>query len=348
MEVYSWLAFCVALLVSYLATPVVRKLAIRIGAVDQPNARKVHKTPIPRLGGLAIYLSFMAAILITLPLDAQIYGVLLGATLIVILGVIDDLVELSPKVKLVGQILAAVVLVVFDVRISNLTIPFEGMMFLGNVASSILTIIWVVGIVNTVNLIDGLDGLAAGTSAITALTLFLVGYQKGQFIAGILAMALMGSALGFLKFNFNPAKIFMGDTGSMFLGFMLAAISIEGALKSTTTLALIVPVLALGFPIFDTAIAIIRRFLNKVPIFQADKGHFHHKLVEKGLSHKQAVLVIYCICSILCGAAFFLAQANSIEAVITCLFVAGALVLMAKKLGMLEVKRGQTSKKLSA
>jgi len=348
MEMYSWLAFCVALLVSYLATPLVRRLAIRIGAVDQPNARKVHKSPIPRLGGLAIYLSFMAAILITLPLDAQIYGVLLGATLIVILGVIDDLVELSPKVKLIGQILAAAMLVVFDVRISNLTIPFEGMMFLGNITSSILTIIWVVGIVNTVNLIDGLDGLAAGTSAITAITLFLVGYQKGQFIAAILAMALMGSALGFLKYNFNPAKIFMGDTGSMFLGFMLAAISIEGALKSTTTLALVVPVLALGFPIFDTTIAIVRRSLNRVPIFQADKGHFHHKLVEKGLSHKQAVLVIYFICSILCGAAFFLAQANGREAVLTCLLVAGALVFIAKKLGMLEVKRGQTSKKLSA
>lgn len=346
MEMYSWLAFCIALLVSYLATPVVRKIAIRIGAVDQPNARKVHKAPIPRLGGLAIYLSFMLAVLITLPLDAQIYGVLLGATIIVILGVIDDLVELSPKVKLIGQILAAVVLVIFDVRISNLTIPFEGMVFLGNIASSVLTVVWVVGIVNTVNLIDGLDGLAAGTSAITAVTLFLVGYQKGQFIAAIMAVALMGGALGFLKYNFNPARIFMGDTGSMFLGFMLAAISIEGALKSTTTIALAVPVLALGFPIFDTTIAIVRRYLNKVPIFQADKGHFHHKLVEKGLSHKQAVLVIYCICAILCGAAFFLAQANGIEAIATCILIAFALIFMAKKLGMLEIKRGQTSKKL--
>lgn len=346
MTMYSWLAFCLALLIAYLATPVVRKLAIKIGAIDQPNARKVHKAPIARLGGLAMYLSFMAAILLTLPLDAQIYGVLLGATLIVVLGVIDDLVELSPKVKLVGQILAAAVLVAFDVRISNLTIPFSGMTFLGLVPSSILTIIWVVGIVNTVNLIDGLDGLAAGTSAITALTLFLVGVQKGQFIAAIMAIALMGSALGFLKYNFNPAKIFMGDTGSMFLGFMLAAISIEGALKSTTTIALAVPILALGFPIFDTTIAIVRRYLNKVPIFQADKGHFHHKLVEKGLSQKQAVLIIYGICALLCGTAFLLAQISGKEALLTCLLVAGGLIFMAKKLGMLEVKRGQASKKL--
>jgi len=346
MNKYIWLAFGLALLVAYLATPVVRNLAIKIGAVDQPNARKVHKFPIPRLGGLGMYLSFMVALLFTLPLDAQTYGVLLGATLIVILGVIDDLVELSPKVKLVGQILAAITLVVFDVRISNLTVPFEGMIFLGDFVSSLLTIIWVVGIVNTVNLIDGLDGLAAGTSAITALTLFLVALQKGQFVSAIMAIALMGSALGFLKYNFNPAKIFMGDTGSMFLGFVLAAISIEGALKSTATIALAVPILALGFPIFDTTIAIVRRYLNRVPIFQADKGHFHHKLVEKGLSHKQAVLVIYGICACLCATAFFLLQVNSKEAALTCLFVGGALLFIAKKLGMLEVKRGQTSKKL--
>lgn len=346
MNTYSWLAFCLALLVAYLATPAVRKLAIKIGAVDQPNARKVHKTPIPRLGGLGIYLGFMVAILLTLPLDAQIYGVLLGATLIVVLGLIDDLVELSPKIKLIGQILAAAILVVFDVRISNITVPFEGMIFLGSYASSILTVIWVVGIVNTVNLIDGLDGLAAGTSAITALTLFLVGVQKGQFIPAIMAIALMGSSLGFLKYNFNPAKIFMGDTGSMFLGFVLAAISIEGALKSTATIALAVPILALGFPIFDTTIAIVRRFLNRVPIFQADKGHFHHKLVEKGLTHKQAVLVIYCICAFLCTTAFLLVQANGKEALLICFLVGGGLLFVAKKLGMLEIKRRQTSKKL--
>lgn len=346
MIFYVFVAFFLALVISCIVTPLVRKLAIKIGAVDQPNARKVHKTPIPRLGGLAIYLSFIITIICVLPIDAQIYGLLLGATLIAVLGVIDDLVELSPKIKLVGQILAACVLVYFDVRISNLTIPFQGMVFLNSWLSGILTVIWVVGIVNTVNLIDGLDGLAAGTSAITALTLCLVGLMKGQFIAAVMSLALMGGALGFLKYNFNPAKIFMGDTGSMFLGFTLAAVSIEGALKSTATIALIVPILALGFPIFDTTIAIVRRYLNNAPIFQADKGHFHHKLVERGLSQKQAVLFIYGICAFLCGAAFFVVRTSNLkEAAVACIVVCLTMLLMAKKLGMLDVKKNEKSKK---
>lgn len=296
MPLYLY-ALLTALIISYIVTPQVIKLAWKIGAIDVPKEkRKIHKKPMPRLGGIAIYIAFMIVSLITLPLEYSfIQGMLIGGTLIVLLGILDDKYNLPAKVKLVGQILAACTLIIFDLKIEWVTNPFIGGMSSLGKWSIPVTIFWTVGITNTLNFIDGLDGLAAGIAAIASFTLMLVNLSVGQSTAVLMTAILAGAAIGFLPYNFSPAKIFMGDTGSMFLGFMLAAIAIEGAVKSATAIALIVPILALGLPIFDTAFAIMRRFLKGKPIMEADRGHFHHRLIAKGLSQKQAVLYLYFI-----------------------------------------------------
>ncbi|MCG1012316.1 undecaprenyl/decaprenyl-phosphate alpha-N-acetylglucosaminyl 1-phosphate transferase [Tepidanaerobacter sp. GT38] len=288
--------FLISMVLAYMITPQVMKLAWKIGAIDKPgDARRVHKKPMPRLGGLAIYFAFVVAGLLILPIkQASIQGILLGATVIVIVGILDDVYNLPAKVKLLGQIAAAGILIMFDVKVQLITNPFGGMFILGKYAIP-ATLFWIVGITNTLNFIDGLDGLAAGIAAIAAFTMMLVNLSLEQ-IDGVLVMAILaGAAIGFLPYNFNPAKIFMGDTGAMFLGFVLAAQAVEGAVKSATAIALIVPILALGLPIFDTAFAILRRFVNGKPIMQADKGHVHHRLIAIGLSQKQAVLFMYVI-----------------------------------------------------
>ena len=245
-------AFILALVITYFLTPYVKNLAIRLGALDAPDARKVHKTPIPRMGGLAIYVGFVIAVLSSMHLSQELIGLLTGGTVILIVGIIDDMVRLSAKTKLLGQIAAAAVLILFDIRIEWLTNPFGDMVYVEYLSIPI-TLFWVLALTNTVNLIDGLDGLAAGVSTIAAVTILLVALQENFFIVAVLTAALAGSAFGFLQHNFNPAKIFMGDTGSMFLGYMLAAISVLGAVKSAATIALIVPIVALGLPIMDTA-----------------------------------------------------------------------------------------------
>ncbi len=308
MQTYI-VAFTVALAVAYFITPRVKELAIKAGALDAPDARKVHTRPIPRLGGLAIYAGFVLAVLASMHVSHEIVGLLLGGTVILIVGIIDDLKQLPPKVKLLGQIAAAGVLILFDIRIEWLTNPFGEMLYV-EYFSIPLTIMWVVSLTNTVNLIDGLDGLAAGVSTIASITILLVALQQNFWTVAILTAALAGSALGFLQHNFNPAKIFMGDTGSMFLGYMLAAISILGAVKSAATIALVVPIVALGLPIMDTAFAIIRRYMSGRPIFKPDKGHLHHRLLEMGLTQKQAVLLMYVISGCLGLSAIALTEVN--------------------------------------
>ncbi len=302
----------VAVIISFVLTPLVKKLAHKVGAIDIPkDDRRVHKKPIPRLGGLAMYIAFIVSVLIFVDLNKSIIGMLLGATVIVIMGIIDDIKPLSAKLKLVIQIMAAMILVAFGVKIDYITDFFNAgeLIFFSPIISIPLTIFWIVGITNTVNLIDGLDGLAAGISAIGAITLAYVAHVLGQEVIAILTLAVAGACLGFLPYNFNPAKIFMGDTGSLFLGFILAAISVEGALKGPATLAIVVPVLALGLPIFDTTFAIVRRICSGKPIMEADKGHLHHRLLSLGLCQKRAVLVLYLISSLLgISAAFVLNQ----------------------------------------
>ncbi len=346
------LAFCIALAVALVITPGVILLAAKTGAMDAPNARKVHKKPIPRIGGIGIYAAFMAAILavmgfteLTDDVFHELVGLLVSGTLIVAVGLIDDYKNLPAKVKLLGQILAACVLVAFDVRIDFITDPFGDFIFLEYFAAP-ATVFWIVGLTNTVNLIDGLDGLAAGVSSIAAVTIFLVALQQDFLLVAVLTAALAGAAIGFLYYNFNPARIFMGDTGSMFLGFMLAGISVIGAVKSAATIALIVPILALGLPILDTAFAIVRRYRGGVPIFKPDKGHLHHRLLDLGFTQRQAVLLMYVISALLGLSAVVLNEVSSGIAVLIVVCVLSAVLFGAKKLGVFQPKRSAPSQQL--
>ena len=258
-----------------------------------------------------------------------------GGTAILLLGVVDDIFQLPAKVKLVGQIVAASVLLVFDIRIDWLTNPFGSMIYLDMWAIP-FTLLWVVSLTNMLNLIDGLDGLAAGVSTIAAVTVFLMAVQQNLWLVAVLTAALAGSALGFLHFNFNPAKIFMGDTGSMFLGYMLAAVSVVGTVKSAATIALIVPMVALGLPIMDTACAIIRRFTNGQPIFKPDRGHLHHRLLDMGLSQKQVVLVLYMVSILLGVSAIVLTEVKVGQAALIVVALLALAFFAARKTGVLK------------
>lgn len=341
MQTYI-VAFTIALAVAYFATPQVMDLAIKVGALDAPDERKVHKGMIPRMGGLAIYAGFVLAVLASMYISREIMGLLVGGTVILIVGIIDDLKPLPAKVKLLGQIAAASVLVMFDIRIEWLTNPFGDMLYVDYLAIP-LTILWVVSLTNTVNLIDGLDGLAAGVSTIAAVTILLVALQNHFWTVAILTAALAGSAFGFLQHNFNPAKIFMGDTGSMFLGYMLAAISILGAVKSAATIALIVPIVALGLPILDTAFAIIRRYMSGRPIFKPDKGHLHHRLLEMGLTQKQTVLLMYVMSGCLGLSAIALTEVNYSFGILIIIALLSIACIGARKIGVLKATKSVES-----
>ncbi|MBR0060597.1 MAG: undecaprenyl/decaprenyl-phosphate alpha-N-acetylglucosaminyl 1-phosphate transferase, partial [Selenomonadaceae bacterium] len=327
--------------------PLVILLARRTGAMDAPNARKVHKKPVPRIGGLGIYAGFMAAIIFVAikfglndEMIKETVGLLLSGSLIVALGLLDDYKNLPAKVKLLGQIFAASVLVLlFDVRIDFVTDPFGDYLYFDNLPIPYLavplTMFWLVGLTNTVNLIDGLDGLAAGVAAIASFTILLVALEQNFILVAVLTAALAGAAVGFLKYNFHPAKIFMGDTGSMFLGFMLAGISVTGAVKSVATIALIVPIFALGLPILDTTFAIVRRLRGGVPIFKPDKGHLHHRLLSVGFTQRQAVLLMYVISALFGLSAIALTAVSSQIAVLILAVVVVAIIYGVKKLGVI-------------
>ncbi len=343
------LAFLIAVVVALAITPGVIFLAAKTGAMDAPDARKVHKKPIPRIGGLGIYAAFMVSMLTVMvftDLSADVFhelvGLMVSGTMIVILGLIDDYTNLPAKVKLAGQIAAACVLVAFDVRIDFISDPFGDFLYL-EVFAIPATIFWIVGLTNTVNLIDGLDGLAAGVATIAAVTIFLVALQQDFLLVAVLTAALAGAAIGFLYYNFNPARIFMGDTGSMFLGFMLAGISIIGAVKSAATIALIVPILALGLPILDTTFAIVRRYRGGVPIFKPDKGHLHHRLLDLGFTQRQAVLLMYVISALLGLSAVALTEVSSTIAILIVCAVVAAVLFGAKKIGIFHMKKSAQS-----
>lgn len=296
------LACALGLLLCLTLTPIVKSVAIRIGAVDEPNARKVHDRVMPRMGGVAIYvayaLAYIAVVYFTDAVATNVgYALLLGGAIIVFTGVLDDLYDLSPKKKFVGQLLAAITAIYFGLRVQYISLPFlEEPLYVGWWGIP-LTIIWIVGITNAVNLIDGLDGLASGVSGIAAFALFMVSVSIGNTMLALISITLVGTIIGFLAFNFHPAKIFMGDSGSLFLGFFLSTFSLL-ELKQATFVSLVIPLLILAVPISDTLYAVIRRKLNKKPISVADKNHLHHRLLVVGLSHRQAVLVIYLISGI--------------------------------------------------
>lgn len=327
--------FVIALVVSYALTPSVKKLAIKIGAVDRPNARKVHTHVIPRLGGLAIYIGFMAAVLFCVPLQHELVGMLLGCTAIVAVGIWDDICNIPAKVKLVGQILAACIPIAFGIQIEWLTNPFGDIIVLPELIAIPVTIFWIIGFTNTVNLIDGLDGLAAGVAFIASISMFLLAYNLNQFLPALVIVSMAGAALGFLQYNFNPAKIFMGDTGSMLLGYTLSVAAVLGLVKTAATVALVVPIIALGLPILDTTFAIIRRKMSGVPIFQPDKGHLHHRLLALGMTQKQAVLIMYFVSMILGIVALFVASVSYKTGIVTVLVVLAVIIYSAKRIGIL-------------
>ncbi|MCH4166697.1 MAG: undecaprenyl/decaprenyl-phosphate alpha-N-acetylglucosaminyl 1-phosphate transferase [Megasphaera sp.] len=337
--------FVIALVISYALTPSVKKLAIKVGAVDKPNARKVHTHVIPRLGGLAIFIGFMAAVLFCMPINHELLGLLLGCTAIVALGIWDDICNIPAKVKLVGQILAACIPVAFGIQIEWLTNPFGTLIVLPEIIAVPVTIFWIIGFTNTVNLIDGLDGLAAGVSFIASISMFLMAYKMNQYLPAMIIVAMAGAALGFLQYNFNPAKIFMGDTGSMLLGYTMSVAAVLGLVKTAATVALVVPVIALGLPILDTLFAIVRRKMSGVPIFQPDKGHLHHRLLALGLTQKQAVLIMYFVSLILGVVALFVASVNYKTGIVTVLVVLAVIIYSAKRIGILRKTTTNSTRK---
>lgn len=296
-----WLSFLVAFLISLAMTPVAKKVAFKIGAIDIPkDTRRMHTKAMPRFGGMAIFSGATISIILLIGGDPKMQWILIGGTLIYILGIIDDLKNLPAKFKFLSQLAIACLMYYGDIRISFITNFFgQGKSELGEVLTFVITILWIVGITNTINLIDGLDGLAAGSSAIASLCIAYVAYIHGMYLVSAGMLSLAGGALGFLPYNFYPASIFMGDGGSLFLGFMLSTLSVSGTVKSATFVAVIIPVLVLGLPIFDTAFAIFRRLINKKPIMEADKGHLHHRLMKLGYGQRRATLMLYCVSGIM-------------------------------------------------
>lgn len=296
-----WGPFVVAFIAAAAATPAAIWLAPKIGAMDVPkDERRMHKKPMPRFGGMAIYVGIILALALFAPLNRDIISIMVGCTMIYILGVIDDLKELKAPVKFAGQLLCAAVVYGMGLRIEFITNYFgPGNMNFGDMACCIVTVLWLVAITNAVNLIDGLDGLAAGVSAISALCIGYVAYIHGQYVPTLAMMTIAGAALGFLPYNFHPAKIFMGDGGSELLGFAIAAVSIVGTVKSATIVVVIIPALVLGLPIFDTIMAIIRRLYKHQSIGTADKEHLHHRIMRAGFGQRRAVMLLYCISGIM-------------------------------------------------
>lgn len=312
-------AFLLGFLYTLLLVPVVKRLAVACGALDKPNARKVHHEPIPLWGGLGIafgYVLSMATVIwlsssfrqaVTPAMVSQLTGMTLGGLMIVAVGMIDDRFGMPAKVKLALQLLIGGFMIWYGIKIDYITVPFYGVIFLAPWQSVCVTLFWIAGITNALNLIDGLDGLLAGVSLTVASVFFVVSLIKGQFVIVLVMACLAGCSLGFLRYNFNPAQIFMGDTGSLFFGLMFAGWSIIGLLKSTATFAFLLPIFLMAVPIFDTTFAIVRRLWAHKPIFQADKGHLHHRLLALGLSQRQVVLIIYAINTVfgVCGLALF-------------------------------------------
>lgn len=334
--IFLILAFVVAFVFSFAATPIAYKLAFKIGAVDVPkDKRRMHKKPIPRLGGVAIVFGFMVAICCFGRMNRELTAILVGAAIIFVMGIVDDCKNLDAKFKFLIQILAALVVMIGgNIRITVFTNPNifsdNPYLVLPWWLSGIATIIWIVFITNAVNFIDGLDGLAAGVSAIMSVSLVFISARVGEYWVAVVGLALMGACFGFLPFNFNPAKIFMGDSGSTFLGFILASLSIQGVFKSYAIISFAVPLLILGLPLFDAMFAMIRRVYHGQSPMKADRGHLHHRLIDMGFSQKQTVFILYAISGILGITAVLLAEYGSMRALILMIAVLIFIVVMGR------------------
>lgn len=286
------IASFIALITTFFMTFLVKKLALKFNIVDFPNQRKIHKVVKPRAGGLAIFIGVIFGMLYLQPEHEHLLEISLGAIVIIITGLLDDRYDIRATVKLVGQIIAATFLISSGLIIERITLPFIGLIELGPL-SVLITILWVVGITNAINLIDGLDGLATGVSTIALTTMFIMAIIDTQVMAAYLAIVIIGANLGFLYHNFYPAKIYMGDTGSNFLGYMIAVISMLGLFKNVAILGFVIPILILAVPIFDTLFAIIRRAKTNHGIMRPDNKHIHYQLIRAGFTHRQSVIIIY-------------------------------------------------------
>lgn len=335
--------------VTLVLTPLVRRISERYGLVDQPGGRKVHEQPISRLGGIAIFVGFFAALAVEAVGERmfgwggtmseggrEVVGVLAGMAIIFAIGVIDDIVTLNPGPKFIGQLVAASVVIASGLRIDFVGNPFGGGLIALGLLGIPITLVYIAGFTNVINLIDGLDGLAAGVTAIAATSFLVLAAQSNRFEAAALAAALIGACLGFLRYNFNPASIFMGDSGAMFLGFSLATISLLGVMKSTAAIALAVPLLIIGVPIFDTASAIVRRVRHNRPIQEADKGHIHHRLLGAGFNQRQTVLIIYVWSALLSVGGYAMRYAPTVIKLVTFAVLALLTALMTYWLGLFE------------
>jgi UDP-GlcNAc:undecaprenyl-phosphate GlcNAc-1-phosphate transferase len=337
-------AFILSMLCGTILTPIVRRLAHHFGLLDHAlSPRKIHGRPVPRLGGIAIVIAFYAPLVGLLFFHSDVggmfvadrsraIGLFVGGLAIALLGLYDDLKGAGAVRKFVVQFLIAGFLYRLGFRIEALANPFGDPIALGWISLP-FTLLWMVGVVNALNLIDGLDGLAGGVAFVAVTITFLVSLQRGHPLMMLFSAALAGSIVGFLFYNFNPASIFMGDTGSMFLGFVLAATAVETNQKASTAVAVIIPTVALGLPIMDTLLAIGRRAWRGRPLFQADKEHIHHRLLARGLSHRQAVLVLYGFCVLLGLAALLLTYGNSGQAALLLVVLAVVAVILLRTLG---------------
>lgn len=327
-------------ILSLIVTPIVKLLAFRIGAYDAPGERRVNTKNMPTAGGLGIYFVFSFSCLVLfqsiIPTN-YIWPIILGAGIVVATGLIDDIYELSPKKKTVGVLLGALVVYFFvkDIRIEMVTLPFLGQVDL-RWLSLPLTLFWILAITNAINLIDGLDGLASGVSIISLTTIGVIGYfflhAKTVYIP-IVIFVLVASIAGFFPYNFYPAKIFLGDTGALFLGFMIAVMSLQG-LKNATFITVITPMIILGVPITDTVYAIIRRLMNKRPISSADKMHLHHRLLSLGFTHKGAVMTIYGLALVFSFVALLFSYASNLASILLIVFSAIGLELFIEMIGL--------------
>lgn len=314
------LALTIAAVIGFAATPLVRTFACRVGAIDVPkDARRVHDHPIPRLGGLAIFLGFILSVVLFADITKQVQGILLGAVVVVIIGAIDDIYPLPALLKFGVQILAALIAVYHGVVIEVLSNPnvFSAAEYmpLGFLAVPI-TVVWIVAITNSVNLIDGLDGLAVGVSTIASMTMLVISLIVADGNVAVILAALVGACIGFMPYNMNPAKIFMGDTGALLLGFVLSTVSILGLFKFYAIISFAVPFLVLGLPLFDTGFAFFRRILHGQNPMSPDRGHFHHRLIDMGFNQKQAVAILYIISAVLGLSAVVITTSGEMKALL--------------------------------
>ncbi len=355
-NLYVLLALAVAFLISFAATPMVISLAHKINAIDVPkDARRVHSKPIPLIGGLAIFYGFIVSVLCFATIDRETMGILIGAVIVVTVGVIDDMMDMKAIVKLLCQIVAAAVVVYSGVRIEHFANPFSGWfgppyIVLNFWVSVAVTMIWIVGVCNAVNLIDGLDGLAVGVSSIASMSLLALTLISNNPNVAILTAAVAGAGFGFLPYNFNPAKIFMGDTGALFLGFILACISVQGFLKLSAIISFAVPLLVLGLPIFDTMFAIVRRVLTGRSPMSPDRGHLHHRLLDMGFSQKKTVAILYTMTAVLCLTAVVISIKGYMRGLLLILAVLLIILVSLKLMGELKdpAQHSDYTKDLSA